>query len=243
MEDVDRRAVISEFLGTLLLVLFGVGAAVLAGTWIGDLGVALAFGFVLLALAYSLGPISGCHVNPAVTLGFLVAKRITVQTAVGYWVAQFLGGIAGAALVFLMAKQIPGLVTHGKMGSNGWGSRSQTHINLGGAFLAEVLLTFLLVFVVLAVTHRIAVTGFDGLPIGIALAVIHLVGIPLTGTSVNPARSLGPAIFAGGPAMSQVWLFIVAPLVGGVVAAGAHLFTHPQPNVLADDTVVVREAR
>ena len=242
MEDVDRRAVISEFLGTLLLVLFGVGAAVVAGTWIGDLGVALAFGFALLALAYALGPISGCHVNPAVTLGFLVAKRITVQTAVTYWVAQFLGGIAGAALVFLLAKQIPGLVTHGKMGSNAWGARSETHINMGGAFLTEVLLTFLLVFVVLAVTHRLAVTGFDGLPIGIALAVIHMVGIPLTGTGVNPARSLGPAIFAGSPALSQVWLFIVAPLIGGVVAAGVHLVTHPQPNVLADEGVAVVEA-
>jgi aquaporin Z len=109
------------------------------------------------------------------------------------------------------------------------------HINLGGAFLAEVLLTFLLVFVVLAVTHRLAVTGFDGLPIGMALVVVHLIGIPLTGTSVNPARSLGPAIFAGGPAMSQLWLFIVAPLIGGAVAAGVHLVTHPQPNVLGAD--------
>ncbi len=235
MEDVDRRAIISEFLGTLLLVLIAVGAAVVGADRIGDWGVALAFGFTLLALAYALGPISGCHVNPAVTLGFLVAKRINTATAVAYWVAQFLGGIAGAALVFLLAKQIPGLQTHGKMGSNGWGDRSQVHINLGGAFLAEVLLTFLLVFVVLAVTHRLAVTGFDGLPIGMALVVVHLIGIPLTGTSVNPARSLGPAIFAGGPAMSQLWLFIVAPLIGGAVAAGVHLVTHPQPNVLGAD--------
>ncbi|WP_042404843.1 MIP family channel protein [Streptacidiphilus carbonis] len=234
----DRRPIICEFLGTLLLVLFGVGAAVLAGNWIGNLGVALAFGFILLALAYALGPISGCHVNPAVTLGFLVAKRIDVRTAVTYWAAQFVGGIAGAALVFWLAKTVPGLRTHGKMGSNGWGSRSEVHISLGGAFLAEVLLTFLLVFVVLAVTHRLAVTGFDGLPIGIALAVIHLVGIPLTGTSVNPARSLGPALFAGGAAMSQVWLFIVAPLVGGAIAAAAHLVTHPQPNVLAENVLV-----
>ncbi|MFC1410203.1 MIP family channel protein [Streptacidiphilus sp. N1-12] len=234
-QDLDRRAIVSEFLGTLLLVLFAVGAAVVAGDRIGDLGVALAFGFTLLALAYALGPISGCHVNPAVTLGFLVAKRINVTTAVSYWVAQFVGGIAGAALVFWIAKTIPGLQTHGKMGSNGWGDRSQVHISLGGAFLAEVLLTFLLVFVVLAVTHRVAVTGFDGLPIGMALAVIHLIGIPLTGTSVNPARSLGPALFAGGPALSQLWLFIVAPLVGGAIAAAAHLFTHPQPNVLGAD--------
>lgn len=116
------------------------------------------------------------------------------------------------------------------------------HIDLGGAFLAEVILTFLLVYVVLAVTHRVAVTGFDGLPIGLALAVVHLVGIPLTGTSVNPARSLGPAIFAGGAAISQLWLFIVAPLVGGAVAAGVHLLTHPQPNVLGTDGALRAEA-
>ncbi|MFD6423166.1 MIP family channel protein [Streptomyces sp. NPDC060198] len=223
----QTRTVVSEFLGTLLLVFFAVGSAVLAVDFIGTVGIALAFGFVLLALAYALGPISGCHVNPAVTLGMLMARRIDVRTAVTYWVAQFVGAIAGAALLFLLAKQVPGLKTHGKFGSNGYGDRSEVHLNQGGAFLAEVVLTFLLVFVVLAVTHKVAVIGFDGLPIGLSLAVIHLVGIPLTGTSVNPARSLGPAIFAGGPALSQLWLFIVAPLVGGVIAALAHRLTHP----------------
>ena len=225
----DRRAIVSEFIGTLLLVLLAVGAAVLAGPHIGDAGIALAFGFTLLALVYCFGPISGCHVNPAVTLGFLLAGRMNVKTAVSYWVAQFLGAIAGAALVFWMAKTVPGIQTHGKLGTNGWGTRSQVGISLGGAFLVEVLLTFVLVFVVLAVTHRIAAKGFAGLAIGFTLGVIHLVGIPLTGTSVNPARSLGPAIFAGGSAISQVWLFIVAPLVGGAIAAGVHLLTHPQP--------------
>ncbi|MFG3052099.1 MIP family channel protein [Kitasatospora sp. NPDC048239] len=227
----DRRAVVGEFLGTLLLVLLAVGAAVVAGEAIGSVGIALAFGFVLLALAYALGPISGCHVNPAVTLGFLLARRIDGRTAVSYWIAQFLGGIAGAALVLVLAGQIPGLQTHGKLGTNGWGDRSQVHINAAGAFLTEVILTFLLVYVVLAVTHRLAVTGFDGLPIGMALVVVHLVGIPLTGTSVNPARSLGPALFAGGGALSQLWLFLLAPLVGGALAAGVHLLTHPQPNL------------
>ncbi|MEU9534225.1 MIP family channel protein [Streptomyces sp. NPDC048213] len=223
----QTRTAVSEFLGTLLLVFFAVGAAVLCVDYIGTLGIALAFGFVLLALAYALGPISGCHINPAVTLGMLMARRIDVRTAVTYWIAQFLGGIAGAALLFLLAKQVPGLKTSGKFGSNGYGDRSDVHINLGGAFLAEVVLTFLLVFVVLAVTHKVAVVGFDGLPIGISLAVIHLVGIPLTGTSVNPARSLGPALFAGGAALSQLWLFIVAPLVGGILAELAHRLTHP----------------
>ncbi|KUL54128.1 MIP family channel protein [Streptomyces sp. NRRL S-1521] len=232
----QTRAVISEFLGTLLLVFFAVGSAVLGVEYIGTLGIALAFGFTLLALAYTLGPISGCHVNPAVTLGMLVARRIDVRTAVTYWVAQLVGGIVGAALLFLLAKQVPGLRTSGSFGSNGYGGRSAVGINIGGAFLAELVLTFLLVFVVLGVTHRVAVTGFDGLPIGIALAVIHLVGIPLTGTSVNPARSLGPALFAGGGALSQLWLFIVAPMVGGALAALVHQVTHPvgEERVIAD---------
>ncbi|MCX4968309.1 MIP family channel protein [Streptomyces sp. NBC_00654] len=225
----QTRTVVSEFLGTLLLVFFAVGSAVLAVEYIGTVGIALAFGFTLLALAYALGPISGCHVNPAVTLGMLVARRIDLRTAVEYWVAQFLGAIVGAALLFLLAKQVPGLKTSGAFGSNGYDDRSAVGINLGGAFLAEVVLTFLLVFVVLAVTHKVAVVGFDGLPIGLSLAVIHLVGIPLTGTSVNPARSLGPALFAGGAALSQLWLFIVAPLVGGAIAAYAHRLTHPVP--------------
>jgi aquaporin Z len=223
----DKRTVTCEFLGTLLLVFFAVGAAVLSGEYIGTLGIALAFGFVMLALAYAIGPVSGSHVNPAVTLGMLVAGRITVRTAVEYWIAQVLGGIAGAALLLLVAKQVPGLETHGAFGTNGYGYRSAVGISIFGAFVAEVILTFLLVFVMLAVTHRIAVVGFDGLPIGLALAAVHLIGIPLTGTSVNPARSLGPALFAGSPALTQLWLFLVAPLVGGILGAVVHELTHP----------------
>ncbi|NGO70333.1 MIP family channel protein [Streptomyces boncukensis] len=232
LRDLERspQPLAAEFVGTLLLVFFAVGAAVLAGEYIGTLGIALAFGFTLLALAYTLGPISGCHVNPAVTLGVLMARRISLETAVKYWIAQLVGGIAGAALLFLVAKQVPGLKTSETFGSNGFGDRSAVHINTGGAFVSELVLTFLLVYVVLGVTHRVAVTGFDGLPIGIALGTIHLIGIPLTGTSVNPARSLGPAVFAGGAALSQLWLFIVAPLVGGVLAAVVHALTHPQPE-------------
>ncbi|MFJ9691169.1 MIP family channel protein [Kitasatospora sp. NPDC101183] len=242
MSEKDRRAVAAEFLGTLLLVLLAVGAAVLAGTAIGPVGIAFAFGFVLLALAYALGPVSGCHVNPAVTLGVLLARRIDLRTAVSYWIAQILGGIAGAALVLLLAKRIPGLETHGKLGTNGWGDRSQVHIDAAGAFLTEVVLTFLLVYVVLSVTHRLAAVGFDGLPIGVALVVVHLVGIPLTGTSVNPARSLGPALFAGGDALSQLWLFLLAPLVGAALAAGAHLLTHPRTDLPVVE-VLAAEAR
>jgi len=228
----DTRTVTCEFLGTLLLVFFGVGSAVLSGEYIGTLGIALAFGLVLLALCYTFGPVSGSHVNPAVTLGMLVARRIDLRRAVEYWVAQMLGGIAGAALLLLVAKQVPGLKVHGAFGTNGYGYRSAVGINIFGAFVAELILTFLLVFVWLAVTHRIAVVGFDGLPIGLALVVIHLVGIPLTGTGVNPARSFGPAVFAGGPALAQVWLFLVAPLVGGALAAVVHELTHPALNAL-----------
>ena len=236
LKDLEHspQPLVAEFLGTLLLVFFGVGAAVLSGEYVGTLGIALTFGFVMLALAYSIGAISGSHVNPAVTLGMLMAKRIDLETAVKYWIAQIVGAIVGAAILFLVAKQVPGLKTSEAFGSNGFGDRSAVHINTGGAFVAELVLTFLFVYVVLAVTHKIAVTGFDGLPIGIALATVHLVGIPLTGTSVNPARSIGPAIFAGGAALSQLWLFIVAPLIGGVLAAVVHMLTHPQPNVAAD---------
>jgi len=223
------RAIICEFLGTGLLVFFAVGTAAVGAQYLGTVGIALAFGFVLLGLVYAIGPISGCHVNPAVTLGALLCRRLDPLTAVGYWVAQFAGAIGGAALLYLLAHQIPGLKTSGQLGSNGYASRSAVNLSQGGAFLAETVMTFLLVYVVLAVTHRLSARGFAGLAIGLTLGVIHLLGVPLTGTSVNPARSLGPAIFAGGGALSQLWLFIVAPLVGGVLAAGAHYLTHPGP--------------
>ena len=210
------RKVVAEFLGTAILVFFAVGSAVFGFDKIGAVGVALAFGLVLLALAYSIGPVSGCHVNPAVTLGVLLRRGMPPQEAVAYWIAQFAGGIAGGALLKLMTSSF-GKVTDqtGALGTNDWGKS----ISEGGAFLLEIIMTFLLVFVVLLVTGRAAAPGFAGLAIGLVLTVIHLVGIPLDGTSVNPARSLGPAIFAGSHAMSHVWLFILAPLIGGLVAA------------------------
>ncbi|GAA3196998.1 MULTISPECIES: MIP family channel protein [Streptomyces] len=238
METTETRTLLSEFLGTLLLVFFGVGAVVLAGEYIGTFGIALSFGFVMLAMAYAIGPISGSHINPAVTMGMLLARRITLRTAVEYWIAQVVGAIVGAAVLFLIAKQIPGLRTSESFGSNGWGDRSAVHLNTGGAFVAEIVLTFAFVFVVLAVTHKVAFTGFGGLPIGLALGMVHLVGIPLTGTSVNPARSIGPALFAGGAAITQLWLFIVAPLIGGALAAIVHRYTHPPyaPAAVAAET-------
>jgi aquaporin Z len=213
--NIGKRAG-AEFLGTFLLVFFAVGSAVFGIDKIGALGVALAFGLVLLALAYSIGPVSGCHVNPAVTLGVLLRKGLTPQEAGAYWIAQFAGGILGGALLKLMTSSF-GKVTDqtGALGTNDWGKS----ISGGGAFLLEIILTFLLVFVVLLVTGRAAAPGFAGLAIGLVLTVIHLVGIPLDGTSVNPARSVGPALFAGSHAVSHVWLFIVAPLIGGAIAA------------------------
>ncbi|MBA0050725.1 aquaporin [Streptomyces sp. AJS327] len=226
--EAEPQPLAAEFLGTLLLVFIAVGTAVLSSEYIGTLGIALAFGFVMLALAYALGPLSGSHINPAVTLGMYCAGRLDLPTAVRYWIAQVVGGIVGAALLFLVTKQVPGIVTSEAFGSNGYGNRSAVQINLGGAFVAEILLTMVFVYVVLSVTHKVAVYGFDGLPIGMALAVVHLVGIPLTGTSVNPARSIAPALFAGGAALTQLWLFIVAPLLGGALAAVVHRVTHPQ---------------
>jgi aquaporin Z len=222
------RRFAAELLGTGLLVFFGVGVATLdfgfkfdgASIAAGVVATALAFGLVLLALAYVLGPISGCHVNPAVTLGALLSRRISPVEAAGYWAAQFIGGFLGALLLWGMFSTSP-LYSRSKtgLGTNGWGAVSDIHIGAGGAFLAEVVLTALFVFVVLGVTGKLGNTATAGVVIGLALSVVHLIGIPITGTSVNPARSLGPALIVGGTALSQVWLFIVAPLVGGAIAA------------------------
>ncbi len=215
MTDIVRKAV-AELLGTFILVFFAVGSAVFGIDKIGAFGVAFAFGLVLLALCYSIGPVSGCHVNPAVTLGVLLRRGITVQEAVYYWVAQFVGAIIGGAMLKLMTSGFGNVTDQtGGLGTNDWG----TNINLLGALVLEIILTFLLVFVVLLVTGRAAAPGFAGLAIGLVLTVIHLVGIPLDGTSVNPARSFGPALFAGTHAISHVWLFLLAPLIGGAIAA------------------------
>jgi len=188
---------------------------------------ALAFGLVLLVLAYALGPISGCHINPAVTMGFLASGRISPVDAVGYWIAQIVGGIVGAAVLRGMFAGADGYSTSKiGLGADGFGDASMVHLGAGGAFLAEAVLTFLFVLVVLIVTRKAAWPQLGGVAIGLALATVHLIGIPLTGTSVNPARSIGPAIFVGGDAVSQLWLFIVAPLVGGAVAALLALFLY-----------------
>jgi aquaporin Z len=231
------RKLAAEFLGTLLLVFFAVGVATLmfgfkfdgGSVAAGVVATALAFGLTLLGLAYVLGPISGCHVNPAVTLGALVARRIEPVEAVGYWIVQFAGGIVGSLLLWALFSASPLYSrTRTGLGTDGYGKASLIHISAGGAFLAEVVLTALFVFVILGVTDKMANAATAGMVIGLTLTVVHLIGIPITGTSVNPARSLGPALVVGGTALSQVWLFIVAPLVGGAIAAVAHVFFYPR---------------
>jgi aquaporin Z len=205
----------AEFLGTLLLVFFGVGSAIAARTEGGVVVVALTFGFILLALSYMLGPISGCHVNPAVTLGALVSGRISASGAIGYWFAQFAGAIVAALLLWVLVHSGGVTDQSGTLGANEYGA----HINLGGTFLLEIVLTFLLVLVILTVTSRVEQSSVAAVAIGIAIGACHLVGVALDGTSVNPARSFGPAIFEGNTPLSQLWVFIVAPLIGGLIAA------------------------
>ena len=233
----QTRKLIAEAVGTFFLVFFAVGVATLsfgfkfagASVSAGVVTTALAFGLVLLALAYTIGPISGCHINPAVTMGFYVSGRMPLTEAIGYWVAEFVGGIAGALVlwgIFTSSPQYSRKQTG--LGADGFGNLSMTHINAVGAFGVEVMLTLLFVFVVLQATGKLTAPGFAGLAIGLSLTVVHLIGIPLTGTSVNPARSLGPALVVGGQALSQVWLFIVAPLVGGAVAALLHRYFYSE---------------
>ena len=241
------RRLVAELVGTFILVFFAVGVATLMfgfgfdgkSVAAGVVATAFTFGLVLLSLAYVLGPISGCHVNPAVTLGAALARRIEPVEALGYWVAQFVGGILGALLLWGMFSASP-LYSKSKvgLGADGYGKQSMIHISVGGAFLAEVVLTALFVFAILGVTSKIANATTAGLVIGLTLTVVHLIGIPITGTSVNPARSLGPALVLGGTALHQVWLFIVAPLVGAVVAAIAHMALFPKEDAPESATAI-----
>jgi aquaporin Z len=223
---------IAEFLGTLILVLFGCGAAVLGGDHVGQDGIALAFGFAIVALAYGLGPISGGHVNPAVSLGAYLAGLLPMRQMLLYWAAQFAGALAGAAILALIAGSTA------QLGQNGWGAGYNGGFALASAAVFEAVMTALFVLVILGATHARAPAGFGGLAIGLTLAAIHLVGIQVTGVSVNPARSFGPALLAGGQALSQLWLFIVAPLAGGAIGAGVwRLLDRPGPGVVRPETI------
>jgi aquaporin Z len=220
------RRGIAEAVGTFVLVFGGVGSAVIAGEAIGALGVAFAFGLSLLVMAYAIGPISGCHINPAVTVGLLLSKKVTTREAVEYWVGQVVGAVLAALALLIIVKAKSGGydLTDNGFGANGYGDHSPDDYTLGAALLAEVILTAILVFTVLAATDRIANVAFAGIPIGLVLTLIHLVGIPITNTSVNPARSIGPAVFVGDWALGQLWLFIVAPIIGGVLGSVLHRF-------------------
>ncbi len=220
---------IAEFIGTAVLVIFGCGSAVAANTLVAELGfsgsalaittllIAFAFGLVIVAMAYSIGNVSGCHINPAVSTGMLVSGKMMVNEYIGYLVAQFLGGIVGALILMLMVGTDNGL------GQNGFGEASALGINMGQAFLVEVVLTFVFVIAIIGVTSKVENGSVAGIVIGLTLTLVHILGIPFTGTSVNPARSFGPALvmlFAGESLpISQVWLFIVAPIVGAILAA------------------------
>jgi len=215
---------LAETIGTFVLVVGGVGSAVLAGGKIGNTGVALAFGLSLLAMVYTIGPVSGCHINPAVTVGALLTRKIGRRDAALYVVSQIVGATLGAAIVLIIANGSPSgySAAASGLGANGYGAHSPAGYSLLSAFAAEIVLTMLLVLTVLGSTDDKAPAGFAGIAIGLALTTIHLVGIPITNTSVNPARSIGPAIFAGGWALQQLWLFIVAPVIGAVLAAAAY---------------------
>ena len=206
---------IAEFVGTFVLVLIGCGVAVVTGANV--VATALAFGLAIVAMAYSIGNISGCHVNPAVSLAMLLSKKMSVKDFIGYVIAQILGALAGAAILGVI------LGSFDALGANGFGE-SMGAENMWIALLVEVILTFIFVVAILGVTSKKEYGSVAGLVIGLTLVLVHLIGISLTGTSVNPARSLGPALLQGGTALAQVWVFIVAPLVGGALAALFHKF-------------------
>ena len=249
-KDITQR-VSAEFLGTFWLVFGGCGAAVLAaafpGLGIGFLGVALAFGLTVLTMAYAVGHISGGHFNPAVTLGLWSAGRCANRHVIPYVIAQVIGAVAAAGMLWFIASGKAGWVASG-FASNGFGERSPGKYSLAACFATEVLLTFFFIFIIVGTTSKGAAVGFAGIPIGLALTLIHLVSIPVTNTSVNPARSTGPALFAGGEYIGQLWLFWVAPLIGavigGLIARWLYEPADTEPAVTGIiETVVVEERR
>ena len=211
---------ISELIGTMVLVLFGCGSAAIAGSVLGTLGIAMAFGLSIVAMAYVIGDISGCHINPAVSIGLWIDGRLETKDLVMYIIFQCIGAIVGIALLIAIINSAPSLggVAVTGLGQNGFGSASAVGINMTGALLVEIILTFVFVFTILGVTKKVENGAVAGIVIGLTLAFVHIMGIPLTGTSVNPARSLAPALFLGGQALQQVWVFIVAPVIGAVIA-------------------------
>lgn len=221
----NTRIAGAEVIGTAVLMIVGPGSAILAADVIGPLGVSLAFGLALLAMAYTIGHVSGCHINPAVTLGFLASGKISTVQAAYYWVAQLVGAAIGGLIIYVISEN-GDLDATGVFAANGWGDEINSAFGLGSAAVVEIVFTALLVFVVLATTTSGYPTGFGGIAAGLTLAMIHLVTIPVTNTSVNPARSFGAAIFAGSDHLAQLWAFFVFPLIGAVVGVLGWVFVH-----------------
>src|SRR6201981_1029054 len=241
--DMSRR-VVAEFFGTLWLVLGGCGAAVLCAGFpnlgIGFLGVAFAFGLTVLTMAYAVGHISGGHFNPAVTIGLYSAGRCAITDVVPYIIAQVIGAIAAAGVLWVIASSQPGWIAGG-FAANGYGDLSPGKYDLAGCFLTEGVMTFFFLFIIIGTTSKGAASGFAGIPIGLGLTLIHLVSIPVTQHSVNPARSTGPALFAGGGYIGQLWLFWVAPIIGAVIAGLLSRWMYEYEKIR--DTIVVEERR
>ena len=216
----------AEFLGTFWLVFGGCGAAVLDAAFpnlgIGFVGVALAFGLTVLTMAFAIGHISGCHLNPAVSLGLVVGKRFPASDLIPYWIAQVLGAVSAAGVLFIIASGKAGFSLSGGFASNGYAEHSPGGYSLAACLVAEIVLTMFFLLIIMGATDRRAPAGFAAIAIGLGLTLIHLVGIPVTNLSVNPARSTGPAVFVGGWAVSQLWLFWVAPLIGGALGGAIY---------------------
>jgi len=227
------KKLVAEFIGTLWLVLGGCGSAVLAATFpelgIGFAGVALAFGLTVLTMAYAIGHISGCHLNPAVSIGLWMGGRFDKKDLIPYIIAQVLGGIAGAGILYIIATGKPGFELGG-FASNGYGEYSPGGYSLLAALVTEIVMTFMFLIIILGATHSKAPKGFAGLAIGLGLTLIHLISIPVTNTSVNPARSTSQAIFVGGAATEQLWLFWVAPIIGAILAGLIYKYMSPETD-------------
>jgi aquaporin Z len=237
----DLRRFFAELIGTFWLVFGGCGSAILAAKFpevgIGLLGVALAFGLTVLTMAYAIGHISGCHLNPAVTIGLTAGGRFPVGQVLPYVVAQVLGAIVAAYLLFAIASGAPGFDLSQGFAANGFGDHSPGKYNLVSGFLSEVILTMMFLFIIMGATHGKAPVGFAGLAIGLGLTLIHLIGIPVTNVSVNPARSTGPALVVGGWAIQQLWLFWLAPILGGIAGGLLYRFVvdEPAPEIVGYD--------
>jgi aquaporin Z len=230
----ELRKYLAEFIGTFWLTFAGCGSAVLAAAFpqvgIGLLGVSLAFGLSVVTMAYAIGHVSGCHLNPAVTVGLTAGGRFPISQVGQYIVAQVLGAIVGAAVLYVIASGGPGFDVAKGFASNGYGAHSPGQYTLVAALVTEVVMTAVFLFVIMGATHGKAPVGFAPLAIGLTLTLIHLVSIPVTNTSVNPARSLGPALFVGGWAMAQLWLFWVGPLIGGAIGGIAYRLLSPDAS-------------